>query len=268
MSRENPQAKTKRNAVKLLLSLFLTLLLCAGSALAQTITVVTEHWPPYSIQEDGHIGGVVTEVVRTALDRAGLKYTLDAYPWSRSYQMAQDQENVLIYSIFRLPSRENLFQWIEVPGLAVEMSLYRPAHRTDIHVDCLGDAMHYVVGVTRASSTHLFLRDRGFIDEVNLVPLSSEKQNILMTMPGVERTDFSTGDRLSLAHWLQQAGLPPDYLVPVLPLFQEEICLAFGRKTSPALVDRVRQAVDSLARDGTLRAILDGHHQTLGLPVP
>ena len=236
--------------------LFLVLCTSPWNAFGQDITIVTEEWPPYNYSEDGEAKGVVTDIVKEVMSRAGMGYTIEVLPWARSYKMAMEEENVMIYSIFKLPNRESLFQWIPVEGLAVRMYLFKPRHRTDIHIDSLESAKQFVVGVTRDTSTHHYLLNQGFEENTNLIPLPSEKQNIQLTLPGVERTDLLTGDILSLTRWLKLSGLDNDYLEEQLFLFKEDIYFAFGLKTSPGLVDRIRRAAAEVSTDGTLENIL------------
>ncbi len=287
---ESSLAPERRGAMKIALVLCMTLVLTVPG-FAQDIIVVTEQWPPYNFSgnEETHAGasealhgfmalaglaaprpsgsvevqGVVTEIVHETLSRAGLDYTIEVMPWSRAYTTAMHSENVMIYSIFKLPSREPLFQWIPLHGPAVAMYLFKPAHRTDIQVHDLESAKQYVVGVTRDTSTHHFLVEKGFVEGDNLVPLASEEQNIQMTLPGVERTDLLTGDRLSLAHWLSQSGLNMDYLEEVTFLFQEEFYFAFGQETSPEVVEKIRSAVEELAADGTIERIMSEYYESL-----
>ena len=178
------------------------------------IRVVTEEWPPYTCSENGEVGGVVTEVVRAALDRAGVDYSIEVYPWARAYDMARTQENVLIYSICRLPAREDSFKWIRLEGLSVEMYLFSPKYRNDIFLNTLEDAKRYRIGVTRETSTHHFLLAHGFVDGKNLFPVNCEEQNELKSSSEVCRIDLTTGDKFSLAHLLKKSGKPSDYLGP------------------------------------------------------
>lgn len=244
--------------------LLLALTCMPWSALAQDVSIVTEDWAPYNYSENNEIKGVVTDIVKAVMQRTGLDWELRVYPWARAYKMAMEGENVMIYSIFRLENREQLFKWIAVPGLSVNMYLFKPRHRTDIQVKTIDDVKAYTVGVTRDTSTHHFLLAQGFEENRNLIPLPSEKQNILMTMPGVKRTDFSTGDVLSLARWLQLSELPPDYLEKQVFLFKEDIYFAFGLKTKDSVVETVRRAVDELAAEGGLERILENYYQDLG----
>lgn len=228
-----------------------------GSAAAQSLTVVTEEWPPYNHTEKGQVAGVVTEVVRATLERAGIDYTINVYPWARAYDMAQNRENVLIYSIFRLPIRERLFKWIQIDGLFVNMHLFRPSHRTDIDATTLDKAKQYRIGVTRDTSTHHFLLDNGFEDGVNLFPVKSEELNIIKANRENERIDLTTGDTLSLACWLKASGYPSDYWVRQAFLFKREIYMAFSINTSDELVERVHTAFHALKAEGEIDAIVE-----------
>lgn len=245
---------------KALLAVVFVLVFFAG-AYGADIKVVTEPWPPYTYNDGNGIQGVVTEIVRATLDESGLDYTIDVYPWARSYDMARTGENVLIYSIFKLPNREKLFKWIKIDGLSINMYLFKPKHRTEINVQCLEDAKQYRIGVTRETSTHYFLLSKGFVEAVNLFPVNCEDLNTLKSSPETMRIDLTTGDRLSQAHQLKTAKLPPDYWVPQIPLFYEDFYMAFGLKTSDEIVDTVRHAFRTIKDEGQLDGIVEKYQR-------
>lgn len=240
---------------------FVLVLILSFSAQAEDIRIVTEPWAPYTYGEGTEIKGVVTEIVRATMERSGLSYTIAVYPWARAYDMAMTEENVLIYSIFKLPNRADKFKWIKIDGLSINMYLFRPKYRTDIMVTTVEDAKAYKVGVTRETSTHHFLLSQGFVENKNLFPVNSEEQNALKSSPRTMRIDLTTGDRLSLAHWLDEAGLPSDYWVALAPLFHEDFYMAFGTKTSDEVVEKVRCAFREIKEEGQLDAIVDKYYR-------
>lgn len=249
--------------------IILFLLAYPVAATGAEIKVVTEAWPPYSYKEDGKTMGVVTEIVEETLKRSGLEYSIEVYPWARAYDMAQNNENVLIYSIFKLPNRVDLFKWIKIEGLSINMYLFSPKHRDDISLCSLEDAKRYRIGVTRETSTHHYLNSKGFEEGVNLFPVNCEEQNALKSAPQSKRIDLTTGDRLSLAHWLSVAGLPSDYWVARLPLFHEDFYMAFGKKTSDEMVEKVRRAFQEVREEGLLNDIVAKYYLMFGTdPVP
>lgn len=236
-------------------------LVLAVSTQGSGIKVVTEEWPPYTCSNNNEIVGVVTEIVRATLDRSGLDYTIEVYPWARAYEMARSEKNVLIYSIFKLPNRVDQFKWIEIDGLSVNMFLFKPKHRNDIELKTLDDAKLYRIGVTRETSTHHFLASKGFVEGENLFPVNSEEQNSLKSTPDNERIDLTTGDKLSLARWLKLSGLPLDYWVEQVLLFQEDFHMAFGKETSDEVVEKVHAAFHEIKDEGTLDAIVGKYYQ-------
>ncbi len=242
--------------MKNLMFMVMFLSLSIGSVNAQKITVVTEEWPPYNYTENGEITGVSTEIVKAALEKTGLKSEIRVYPWARAYKMASEEENILIYTIFRLPEREKLFKWIKLEGFSTNMHLYSPRSRSDILIKTLEDAKKYKIGVTRGSSTHTFLLSKGFEEGVNLFPVKNEVQNALKADPSIKRIDLTTGDKLSLGLWLKKADLPSDYWKQEVLLFKEDFYMAFGKKTSDSLVSQVSAAFKQIKADGTFDAIM------------
>jgi polar amino acid transport system substrate-binding protein len=242
----------------LLASVFILLL--AVNAQGVELRVVTEDWPPYTFSQRGEVKGLVTEIMRATLDRVGMDYTIGVYPWARAYEMAQAEENVLIYSIFKLPARADKFKWINIEGLSVNMSLFKPKHRDDIKLSSLDDARKYRVGVTRETSTHHFLLSRGFTEGINIFPVNCEEQNALKSQPHTGRIDLTTGDRLSLACSLKLWGIPSDYWVEQVPLFQQNLYMAFGLKTSDEVVEKVRKGFYQIKNEGKLDAIVEKYY--------
>ncbi len=232
-----------------------------GSVNAQDITAVTEEWPPYNYTENNKVMGVVTEIVKATLNSTGMRWKIEVLPWARAYKTASVQENVLIYTIFRLPNRENLFKWIKIDGLSTHMYLFSPKFRSDIVIHSLEDAKKYKIGVTRETSTHHFLTSKGFQEQVNLFPVTSEIQNAFKADPGRRTLDLTTGDRLSLARWLKIYNFPPDYWKEELLLFKQDFYMAVGKKTSDAVVDRIRAGFEKIKADGTLEKIVEKYNR-------
>ena len=90
----------------------LCVLLVSGTVVcAETIEIVTEDLPPLQFVQNGAVTGPATEIVTTAMKDAGLAYTIQAYPWSRAYQIALHRQNVCIFSIVKLKERIPHFRW-------------------------------------------------------------------------------------------------------------------------------------------------------------
>ena len=100
-------------------AIFFSLLLISSSLISdEFLHVVTEDWKPYNFEEQGVIKGESTANVIKVLERAGIEYDLNLYPWSRVYRMGLKNKNTLVYTIIRMPARETLFVYLKLYYIA------------------------------------------------------------------------------------------------------------------------------------------------------
>ena len=109
--------------------------------------IVTEHLPPLQMVENGEVvGGLATEIVKAMLRQAGSQVNIRPFIWARSYKMALERENIMIYSITRNIDREAKFKWVGAL-LKLDNYLWRVNDRKDIKVRELKDAKKYRIAV-------------------------------------------------------------------------------------------------------------------------
>jgi len=223
----------------------------ASSAMAQTITVVTEEYPPYNFQ-DSHkkISGMATEVVEEVLKRVKLDYKLDIYPWARAYQMAQDTPNVLIYSIGRNEKREALFKWVDVIA-PYDVYLYRLKTRPEVKVAHMDDIQHYKIGAVRDDVRAQYLEKAGVA--LDLVVEDSANTKKLAS----QRIDMFPIDELAQIALYKREGLDPASVVKVFKLeaLSAGLYMAFSKQTPDAVVAQCKTALAGIKKDGTFDRI-------------
>lgn len=231
------------------------MLFSCPSGQTQTITVVTEEYPPYNFTEDGIIKGCSTEIVQEVLKRADIPYSLASYPWARTYNTALNTPNVLIYSIGRSAEREKLFKWIDVVA-PYDIYLYKLKKRTDLTVAGLDDAKKYRIGAVRDDVRAQFLEKNGFEPGKNLDLVTQDGQNIKKMI--IDRIDLFPIDQLALVHLLKQEGLAMEDFEQALhlPDLSTGLFLAFSLKTDDSLVEKCRAALAEIKKDGTYDAIM------------
>jgi polar amino acid transport system substrate-binding protein len=163
--------------VKIIFQVLFGLAFIAGVSAAANyelphLTIVTEHLAPFQIVDKDSIGGLSTEIVEATLAAAGYQYTLDVHPWSVAFKRAAQQKNTCIYSLVRLPIREEQFQWIGhiISGTS---SFYALKSRKDINISSLEDAKHFITAVIKDDITHQFLLSSGFVENQNLYASSN-----------------------------------------------------------------------------------------------
>ncbi|MHA6495306.1 substrate-binding periplasmic protein [Pseudomonas borbori] len=222
------------------------------------IRIVTEELPPYNMTLDGQLTGMSTEVVRAVLEEIDVDADIQSMPWARAYDTALNSENVLIYSIIRTPQRENLFKWVGVIA-PTNWHLYSLAERT-IQLTDLDQARQYQIATVKEDAGEQYLIANGFAIGKNLQ--SSNKYEHNYEKLKFRRVDLWVSNELNASYLVRQAGEDPaKMLVSALSLPElggnggSGLNMAFGPKTSNAVVERFRKGLAAIRSNGTYDAI-------------
>lgn len=223
---------------------------------AVQVQVVTEELPPYNMTLDGRMTGMSTEVVQATLKEAGLSAPMQSMPWARAYDLALHDDNVLIYSIARIPEREALFQWVGAIA-PTRWYMYSYAARP-IPLKSLEDAKAYQNGVVKQDVGELYLSARGFRSGINLQ--ASNRRELNYEKLKSAHIDLWIANELNAIWLARQAGDDPaKTLVRALALPElggdDGLYMAFSLKTPAPLVARLRQALQRIHENGTYAAI-------------
>lgn len=223
---------------------------------AESIQVVTEELPPYNMTVDGRLTGMSTEVVQAVLKEADLSASIQSMPWARAYDLALHDDNVLIYSIARIPERELLFQWVGAIA-PTRWYMYALASRP-IALKNLDDARGYQNGVVKQDVGEQYLTAHGFSNGLNLQ--SSNRRELNYEKLKSAHIDLWIANELNALWLARQAGDDPAVtLLRALPLpdlgGDAGLFMAFSLKTPAATVERARQALKRIQDNGTYAAI-------------
>ncbi|OQX02274.1 MAG: hypothetical protein BWK80_58225 [Desulfobacteraceae bacterium IS3] len=246
--------------VKLLVSglvLIMTVMIAAWSYGEEAITVVTEEYPPYNYTEGGKVKGVSTEVVEAVLKLTGIKAEIEVYPWPRTYHLALNNKNTLIYSITRMPQREELFKWVGRIAPA-ENYLFALKERTDIQISTLEDAKKYKIATVQNDVCELYLLSKGFEKRKNVRSDSTYPVNMEKLLGKL--IDMWAIGELPAYSLLRGKGLDPSQTVRKVFLLEEisgeGLYMAFSKSTSDEIVEKFKTALEKIKKDGTYGAIL------------
>ncbi len=232
-------------------------LFCQPSHLtAAEVAVVTEEWIPYNFVYKGQVIGISTEIVKQALQRAGITIAggrVRLMPWARAYYTVQHSRNTLIYTILRTPERESLFKWVGPLVPPDSFYFFKLASRHDIRLRSLVDARPYRIGILKDSVHGQFLRRHGF-GVSSLDPVSYQVQNLKKLLSG--RVDLIVDVERTVRLRAERLGIPYETFAKALFLFRQEYYMAFNRETPDTLVRQVGAALAAMKKDGTVEAIL------------
>jgi len=234
-------------AVAALLSAFSFTVFADEKPKIKAVTVEDNY--PYNFKSNGVIQGLGFDVASTLAERAGYQLAAEAIPWSRALQTAQTQPAVLIFSIVRIPEREDLFYWIG-PLSSSEIWLYKLKSHTAVKVENLADVKNYLVGDTRDNSTLPFLKQLGVKVDTAPTDLSSCRKF------KIGRVELVPIDRNAVQAFMAACDIGIDEVERVIQFGKERyLYIAMGRNTDPDLVTRLSREFDSMKKDGTLQNI-------------
>ena len=220
------------------------------------VHLVTEHLQPYQIEDENkNLTGFSVEVIKETLKRSQLNYTLNSYPWVRSYKLAQKKANYCIFSISKTKSRENIFKWIGPISYVNNTAMWALKDR-NIDVKNLNDAKNFTVAVTRDDMTHVGLLELGFKEGEQLYVLDNSQSlvNLLITRPEI---DMIVANNMTVKFHIDQSGTSNDnlqrvYVIKELPL---NFYFACSKKTTENIINQLTESLQSIYQDGSYEII-------------
>ncbi len=228
------------------------LVLAAGGvpvlAAPAELQAFTENLPPLNYLEDGQAQGFSCELLRLVAAEAGLPLRIEVLPWQRAVQEAARQREGLLFSLTRLPEREAQYQWVG-PISQRRILIYRLKGRGDVQPASLAQLGAQRIGVARDSAAAMQLQAAGLNPDTNLELGLDDVHNLRKLLAG--RMELIVLLDWAAAWHLRRLQLPPDTLVPVLPLdVDKSYWYGLPAGADPALARRLQDALDRLKRDG------------------
>lgn len=220
------------------------------NAEAGKLRIITEDAPPFNYKNRGQITGLSTDLVREITRRLGEQHSIEIMTWTKGYQLALSEPNLMLYSTTRTPEREKLFQW--VGPVATESWIFYAKKGRKFDIKNLDDCKKVgSIGVYKDDVRESYLKQQGF---KNLSSVNDNSGNLMRIIYG--QIDLWLSDRYEAYQMAHNAGLPRDALEPVFTVSAENsLYLAFSLKTPSETVKRWQDTLDGLKKDGFFKKI-------------
>lgn len=231
---------------------------CIAQDIAATpnnkISVLTEHLAPFQIVTENGVKGYSTDIVNAVFEASDLDYSIEALPWSLAFHRAKKETNACLYSLVRIPQREDSFQW--VGQIATSTTSFYSLSNRNITIEKLSDARKYVTAVMKDDVAHHFLLTQGFAENESLYVLSNYDALLkLLAMPN-RNIDFVILNDDLLAYRLQDSREAKRYQnVHKIEELTLNFYLGCSLSTPKASIDKLSRAMVSLEKNGKLPAI-------------
>lgn len=222
-------------------------------AYAQKLTIFVEEWPPYNFIRDGKVVGISTELIEKALQCTGIEYEIVLYPFKRALLTVQKTPNTMLYTVARIPQREDKFVWLG-PLHPRKVYLYKLRSRTDIQINAVEDINKYHTGVLAGGSIEQFFLSNG-IHNSNYDLVNKSKQ--LLKMLFAERIDLIPGDPFDLAYQMKELKL--DYSLIEIAFFLADeggYYMVANKNTSPRVLEKIQNALQEILATGARDQII------------
>ena len=216
-----------------------------------TVTVVTEDLFPLSYvdPQSGEISGVATEIIRKVFAGTDLQYQIKLMPWTQAYAEATSKPNTLIFSIARIPTREDKFIWLsKITDL--NYALYSPDKT--LKTASLEELKQLFVTVTKNDLSHNILSQLGFSNFVFIK--QNQRYDDLLAK---DQIDLMLSSNLWM---LQNQGRLPTPLYRLenvrLPSTQTSIYYAMNLRSDSAVIQKLRDSFKANITTGTYATLL------------
>ena len=229
-----------------------------GTAKAREVTIFVDNWPPYSFKKDDKIVGISTELIELALQKANIKYKLVTYPFKRALITVQNTPGTMLFTVARIPKREELFKWIG-PLHPRRVYLYKLKTRADIQINNIVDIKKYRTGVLSGGSIEQFFISNN-INKNNYYLISNSEQ--LLKMLFKQRVDLIPGDPIDLAYQMKKLGYKYSKL-EIAYLISDEggYYMVANKHTSNNILEKIQESLNEILATGAKSRIINKYLQ-------
>ena len=249
--RSNKITSLKR-AVIIGLIILITPTILLGQTLPEFI-IMTEDWIPYQYEEDGRLKGIAVDLLVEMLKRTGSiqgRKDIKMYPWTRGYQIVQNQKNTILFSTTRTKEREKKFKWV---GPIFRNTTYLIGKKSrDLRVNSAEDLVKFNIGTVIEDAGERYMVALG-------VPLTNLQRNTKAVYNikklEIDRIDFVVCGWTAFVNDAKQAGIDPQRYKPVYTVDTADISYAFNVQTPDWIIRIFQSALDSIKDEGKLTEI-------------
>jgi polar amino acid transport system substrate-binding protein len=132
------------------------------AAQMKSFSFLTENYPPFNYEFEGEIYGVSTDILQglfVEMNINSVDISLEINEWEIVYQQTLNQPNTMLFSVVRIPERENLFKW--VGPIAPQKDVIIALGSQQISISNAADLATHTIGVIAGYSNIDQLIDLG-----------------------------------------------------------------------------------------------------------
>jgi polar amino acid transport system substrate-binding protein len=223
---------------------------------AQTLHFVTEPFQPFNYDKDGKAAGAMVEVVQSTCVKIGVTCKIEVMPWRRALLLSQEGDADGVFSVLRLPEREEKFH-ITIPIIESAYVLFALTASNFVYRDP-SDLAGHTIGVYGPSGTSITLNAlmTGVRNAKVIVETDNTDALRLLSGGGYGENGLVMINR-DVANYIEKkTGI--ENLREVVEIKKIQYCIAFSKKVvNEKMFLRFEDALKAQMKDGTVKTILD-----------
>jgi len=161
--------------------------LCAEDVFKIATTVI----PPYTMQEDGKIGGLATELVENVLQEMNVKYSIGIYPFKRALIMLKQGKLHGLYIAGKFRERAEIYHYAKEPLVTTNWVWFiRKENKGKMNAysfdDLKGKRIGKIIGYKIPKDLQEYLAENSEVEEVpreelNFMKLARNRVDLIMS---------------------------------------------------------------------------------------
>lgn len=241
----------KKKLAACLISMFI--LLGAGSAFCETVTLATLNWQPF-YGENLPENGFFAALSREAFKRAGYDMELKFMPWKRALEMSKKGKYDGLLGAYYNEDRANAFYFTDPVSQNEEVFVQKKGK--GISYSQLEDLKKYKIGGLRGAAPLVELKEKGFdVEETNDELMSMKKLDAArldLLVIGKQQFYYHIGNTDDLKQFKGSFEL----IEPPFKSFDLFCPITKKRAGGDEIVKKFNQALQEMKADGTYDEIL------------
>lgn len=240
---------------KIFLITFLIISLFADQK--DTISIFTEHYPPYNFEQNKKLTGLSVEILDAMFKQMNSTQSLNDVKltnWSRAYKVALKKKNAMVFSTTRTKSRENLFKWVG-PIVDTTVGIIAPKDK-NIKINNVYDLNNYKIGAVLEDVGEQLLLSNGVYKKNIQNVKGNNAINISFTKMEKNRIDmFSYNVTVAFAN-ARLEGFDTSKYEIVHVLQNSQLYFAFNKNTDDKIINKWQDALDAIKVNGKYDLIM------------
>ena len=218
---------------------------------AETVTLASTEYPPYYGSTLPQ-GGVIADIARQALKRAGYELRIEWYPWARALKTAQEGSVDGLLGVWRSAERERWLAYSQ-PLPANQVGFFKRADSV-IGFKAMADLQGRRIGIVRG-----YVNPKAF-DDAHLPTDEASDDTANLRKLGAERVDLILIDK-GVAEYLLRTAMPElqgrlQWVEPPIETFPLYVGFVKASPRHERLLQAFNRGLKELERDGTLQRLV------------